>query len=347
MKKLIFIQNTILHYRKSFYNRLAEKYNVTVIHSGKCSVSKQDKYDEIIIPVSKTGPFYLQNSLVETVKKINPDFVVAMFDIRWLNTFRLLKKTNVRYKFLWWGLDIGKSNFATRLKVYISRLGFPIIFYNEYNRDKMALLNLGSSQLFVANNTFDVGKRNRSYLNPVKNKILFVGSFDQRKRNDLLIIAFSEIVSKIPKNIELVFIGDGAEKSNSEFLVEELSLTDRIKFEGRIDDPVTLSTYYDEAIVSVSYGQAGLSVLQSLGFGVPYITKVNAISGGEISNITHEKTGYFCQDNIESLKEYILKLALNVGLARELGENSYEYYTKYCTVDNMADGFDTALKGIR
>ena len=347
MKKLIFIQNTILHYRKAFYNSLAEKYDVTVIHSGTCSVEPSDKYYEIILPASKVGPFYLQKHLTETVKNIDPDYVVAMFDIRWLNTFRLLKKATVKYKFLWWGLDTGNNKLATKVKVLIARLGYPIVFYNEYNKNKMALLNLGSSPLFVANNTFDVGKRKRSYLNPVKNKILFVGSFDQRKRNDLLIIAFSEIVTQIPKSIDLVFIGDGVEKLNSELLTEELSLTDRVKFEGRIDDPVKLSTYYDEAIVSVSYGQAGLSVLQSLGFGVPYITKVNAISGGEISNIMHEKTGYFCDDNIESLKKYILKLILNIDLARELGENSYEYYTKYCTVDNMANGFDIALKGVK
>jgi glycosyltransferase involved in cell wall biosynthesis len=342
MKTIVFIQNTLLHYRKAFYNALAVKYDVIVIHSDSTTVENSDKYVEIITPVTKVGPFYFQNNFTKIIEEINPDYVIAMFDIRWLNTFRLLKK-QAGYKFIWWGLDTGNNQLATKAKVMIARLGYPIVFYNTYNMDKMSQFNLGVSQLFVANNTFDVGVRNKSYRHPQKNKILFVGSFDYRKRNDVLVTAFSKIVDQFPKDIELVFIGDGIEKHNTEQLVDTLGLAERIKFVGRVNEPSELATFYKEAIFCVSFGQAGLSVLQSLGFGVPYITKVNAISGGEISNIIHGKNGYFCDDSVSSLEHYMLKLVLDIDLARSLGQGAFEYYSNNCTVENMVNGFEKAL----
>ncbi len=343
MKRLIFIQNKVLHYRKSLYNELSKHYNVTVIHSGELSKSSSDLYNELIVPNTKFGPFCFQIGLLRKVKSLAPDVVIAMFDIRWVNTFSLLNK-NSSYKFIWWGLDTGQNSLATKLKVLISRLGFPIIFYNDFNKNKMAKLGLGSSQLYVANNTFDVGERFPSYENPVKNKILFVGSFDKRKENDMLLKAFCKILPEIPKTVDLTFVGDGDEKESMCLLAQDLGITERVLFLGRINDPISLLELYKESIVAVSFGQAGLAVLQSLGFGVPYITKINAISGGEMSNIIHEKTGYFCGDNLDSLCYYLLKIINDTELARELGKNAYNYYTLECTIENMAQGFINAIE---
>jgi len=343
MKKIIIIQNIILHYRKSFYNLLSKKYNVVVIHSGKVTVNEADAYAEICLPCFKLGPFCFQKKLLSTIKSIKPNYVIAMFDIRWLSTLAILLIYKPEYKFLWWGLDTGKSKTATKIKTLISKLGYPIIFYNEHTKIKMEKLGLGSSLLYVANNTFDVGSRIKSYNHPTKNKLLFVGSFDYRKRNDVLVKAFSEIVSKIPEKMTLVFVGDGIEIQRTKDLVKSLGLSKRVEFVGRVDETAKLKIYYQEAIFCVSYGQAGLSVLQSLGFGVPYITMRNAISGGEVSNIEHDRNGFFCDDDIESFKYYMLKLILNIDLSREMGAYAFEYYSNHCTVENMVEGFEKAL----
>ena len=38
MKRILILQNTILHYRKPLYNKLAEQYDVTVLHSEEKKV---------------------------------------------------------------------------------------------------------------------------------------------------------------------------------------------------------------------------------------------------------------------------------------------------------------------
>ena len=99
-----------------------------------------------------------------------------------------------------------------------------------------------------------------------------------RKELDRSIEAFKLISDKISKDINFIIIGQGPEEAKLK-TVKRLRLEDRILFLGKINDAKKLKMYYEESIFSISYGQAGLSVLQALGFGVPFITKKNAISG--------------------------------------------------------------------
>ena len=56
-------------------------------------------------------------------------------------------------------------------------------------------------------------------------------------------------------------------------------------------DEGQLATLYANSIASVSFGQAGLAVLQSFANSVPLVTKNGAVSGGEIDNIEHGVNG--------------------------------------------------------
>jgi len=80
---------------------------------------------------------------------------------------------------------------------------------------------------------------------------------------------------------------------------------------------------------------------------VPFITKINAISGGEKSNIKNGINGFFCEDSQVSLENTVIKICNNIELAREMGRNAYEYYSKYCTMENMVQGFVDAIEDTR
>jgi len=345
MKRILIQYNFILHYRKSFFNELSKYYDVTVLHSGNISVCKEDKYKEKIIPVKKLGPFYIQKGVFKEVKN-DYDIVIALFDVRWINTV-LSIFINKNSKFIWWGAWITKSKISNFIRLFFTKRSDANIFYT--NEAKIDFINYGinDSNLYVANNTFDVGKRIKSYENELKNTILFVGSLDKRKQNDVTINAFKKIINDIPKEITLIIIGDGSERSNLEQLVIELKIEKRVFFKGKITNVDELREYYKKAIVSVSFGQAGLSVLQTLGFGVPFLTKRNAISGGEKTNMKHNINGMFCDDNIESLESNLKYLCNNINYARNLGKNAYQYYSDYCTIENMVQGFLDAINNTR
>jgi len=344
MKRILILQNKILHYRKSFYNELAKYYDVTVLHSGSKSIEEKDSYKEIITSVKKLGPFFIQSGVIKEITNNKYDAVIVMFDLRWINNIIGIWLHNKNTKYIGWGAWLTDKMIANKIRVYLANKYDSNIFYTTKSQQVFVKNGINEDKLFIANNTFDVGERIKSYDNIIKNTILFVGSLDKRKQNDILINAFYNIQNKISDKITLTIVGDGAERDNLEILVKDLKLTKKVKFTGKITDPLLLQNYYKKAIVSVSFGQAGLSVLQSLGFGVPFVTKKNAISGGEITNIKHNYNGFLCNDDIKSLEKYLLQLCTNEDKYREFGKNAYDYYSKYCTIENMVQGFRDAIE---
>ena len=166
---------------------------------------------------------------------------------------------------------------------------------------------------------------------------------DPRKELERLISAYSNIKSEIPQNIKLAIIGDGELFDVIVTMVSEMELDSHVYILGRLTKSDDLVPYYKRAIVSVSFGQAGLSVLQSMGFGVPFITKKTAISGGEKSNIIHGENGFLIDDNEEKIELHLKSICNDINRAKLMGKNAYEYYTQYCTITNMVHGFNQAL----
>lgn len=343
MKKILIIQNKILHYRKALYNELSDYYEITVLHSGDISLNKKDRYKEVITKKIKFLFFDIQNSLFSEVRK-DYDVVIAMFDLHWIKNFIIPYIINRNTDFIWWGQWLTHKKFSNYLKIYFSNKNFKSILYTEYEKKRLVKAGVKGEKLFVANNTCDVVDRHECYKELNKNIILFVGSLDRRKELDVLINAFSKNCAVIPNSINLVIIGDGKEKDNLIKLIEKLSLEKRVFLKGKIISSIELVEYYKKALVNVSYGQAGLSVLQSFGYGVPFITKINAISGGEKTNIINGYNGYLCEDNEDSLGSLLRMLSNDQNLARKLGMNAYKYYTEKCTIRAMAKGFINAIE---
>lgn len=335
--KILIVYNYLLHYRIPVFNLLANHYEVTVLHSGKEMVSVEDKFNEIIVPTRKFGPFFIQDRVLSETKK-DYDFIIFLFDVRWINTLRAIN-LDTEKKIILWGAWLTNSKIANYLRLHLLKRADASLFYTEKSKIDFIKKGLSRKKAFVANNTFDVGQRIKSFQNSNKNSILFVGSLHARKQNVTLIKAFANITHLIPGNISLVIIGDGVERNLLKDYAKKLNIEDKVNFHGNITDPAKLREFYYDAIVSVSFGQAGLSVLQSLGFGVPFLTKKNAITGGEIENIINGYNGVLCEDSQDALERKLVDLCTNIQSSLEMGENAFNYYSNYCTIENMCQGF--------
>ena len=198
--------------------------------------------------------------------------------------------------------------------------------------------------MYVANNTFHVEGSESCSASPIKDIFINVGTLDSRKQNDVLILAFSKLIKVNKSNLYLYIIGEGSERSYLEDLIKTLNLEKNIFMPGRLEDINVLKKYYSRAIASVSFGQAGLAVLQSMALGVPFITKINAVSGGEKFNIINGFNGILCEDNINSLAEVMCQIANNLDYARNIGNNAFNYYTNHANIDVMVSGFQSAIE---
>lgn len=340
---ILVIQGWLPHYRLELFNALAALEDVAVVHSGEPARRDGDRFEEVVLPVKTLGPFRLQQGLLKLIEARQPRAVIAMFDVRWVNTVRAMYRYDQRLKWVWWGLDRGKSEWATKAKLLIARRPNPIVLYNEVTRAEFSSDLEPKVPLFVANNTFHVPNRAECFRNPVKNRIINVGSLEARKENAVTIRVLKKICDDTGADIRFSLIGDGPERTTLTALVDELGMQNRVELVGRIDNPSELARYYAEAFASVSFGQAGLAVLQSMAFGVPFLTKENAVSGGEKHNITNGETGIIVTDDPVALESALRRLFADPDAARRLGEAAYHYYSEAATIENMVANFVKAI----
>lgn len=341
---IIVIQNQLPHYRRELFNKLCDVEQVLVVHSGIPSVRKEDRFLEEIVPSYKIGPFKWQAGIFDIIKRNRPSAVIASADIHNIVSIIAMFRLDKKLRWIWWGMDRGASELALGVKTWLALRNNPIVFYNEEIRKEFLDRGLNKNRLFVANNTFHV-QNSRSLADALPKDIFInVGTLDARKQNDLLIRAFNEVYKRTGRDIYLYLIGDGNERRSLELIIAELKLEGRVILTGKIEDPHALETYYARAIASVSFGQAGLAVLQSMAFGVPFITKRAAISGGEKYNIINGHNGIFCSEDPGSLVEAMFKLVQDPVYAKSLGSNAYVHYCDRASIARMVDGFRAALE---
>ena len=335
MKTVLIIYPYCHHYRKEIFNALSDKVDLTILHSGKTlfsEVSSGIKFKEVLIPHYKIGPFTLRPSLRKYTKGY--DYYIILSDIRWLNSILFFLFNYKKQKIILWGNWFTKSKIANNIRIFLSKRSFSNIFYHQNTKNQFVKSGVNETKCFVANNTIYVNQ-DLLNINQTKNKILVVGSLNYRKRIDLLIKSFIKIHDLIP-DVTLEIIGSGDQLE----ILKNLAVNNKkIIFHGRIEDQQILSEFYNKAICEISPMQAGLSVLQSLGFGVPFITHKNAITGAEIYNIIDGFNGFLFDSSKNNLDDIILNLCQNEKLINEMSNNAKKYYDSFCTNDNMVNGF--------
>ncbi|ELK8588959.1 glycosyltransferase family 4 protein [Vibrio vulnificus] len=336
-KKLLIVQEYLMHYRVDLFNLIAQEYDLTVVSTDIESSINTEMFKFRFIKQKKKSffKFIIFPKFESIIKEVGPDCIIATFDLRLISIILFfIKNKKLSEKLIWWGLDKGASDIALKIKLWIANyVNCPIIFYSKYNQDRFVKLGLSKGIARYATNTFPISN-NRNTSKCEKKHILFVGSFDERKGIPILIRAFKKLTMKMP-DVSLVLVGDGDVYNEVKEEIHVLGLTERVNMVGRINDPEELSRYYEEAFVSVSYSQAGLSVLQSLAFGVPFITHRDSISGSEKYNIIDGFNGYFV-DNENDLVARLTDIIGDLSNRVEISDNAYRWFEENCTIENMA-----------
>lgn len=342
-KKLLIVHGDLQHYRIPLFNFFENYFQVTVVDSGKT-------FDDLRFDRKKLCRFTLfklcfMKEFFKSCRSVNPDIVLLPDHLRWPQ-FLFLRFMMFRKRFVWFGFEKNKSRFVTYLKTLLVRfLRDRIIVYNDGQYRLFLSYGIPEAKIFNIRNTvygFDkLDFAETSKIKTGKNVFINVGSLHKRKQNEVLISAVAKLASHPTKNnFKVIFIGNGPEKNNLVQYMRSLSVD--VEFVNEITDPQKLLNYYRQAIASVSFGQAGLTVLQSIAVGVPFVTSKNAISGGEIENVIDNVTGYLVDDE-DDLVSHLEALASNEILQEELRSNSFNYFKNFTSFKHMAS---TALRAL-
>lgn len=344
--KVLIIQEELSHYNVPCFNILSECYDLTFVYTTKAK-NENAKFKTIHETIKTVGPFaFFDNGINNIIKGY--DVVICGPYLKYLN---ILLKTFGKKNVIYYGIGLTasyKNGFDTKkhltylLSRYVKSIG-AAVFYTQYAKDRYVGLGINPKKLFVANNTVEVLEHEKKD----KDILLFVGTLYKEKGVFELIDEYIEAF-KINSNIaDLFIVGDGDEKESLiKYVNDSLIVRNKIKFLGAIFEEKKLKELFERSIACISPNQAGLTVLKSMGYGVPFITKENAITGGEILNITNGSTGILYKRNVE-LRKIILDTYLNYSSFLQMGKEAEKYYNDKCTVKNQANGFIEAIEFVK
>jgi glycosyltransferase involved in cell wall biosynthesis len=351
MDKVLIIQEVLLHYRIPLFNRIGRDSNIqlTVAYDRNFKFNNQKavNFKTITFCNQKLGFFFKIRHLRKLIKPF--DHIIIMGDLHWLPTFIIALLFKKKSKIYFWGIGLSsqdglKKNLITdKLRFLLNDISSGTILYSpnvaQYYKENVTKKN----QVFTARNTIEVQK----FPFPVnhRTKIISIGSFKKYKNLGNLIVAFSQVINDLGKNITLDFIGDGEEEQSLKELVHFHNLNDRVIFWGRKENDKDIYPIISEALVCISPTQAGLAVLHSMAFGCPFLTSENAVTGGERFYIENNVNGYFYDGTVKKLAEKILWIVKNPEKNRQVARNAYDFYHNNCNINDFANSFIDIISG--
>lgn len=348
MKVLYVTQRDLLHYRMPIFSIVNAEDNIelTLAHCGK--QKKQDAIPELLLKNKKYGPL---NKFEDFAKICDQyDVILCMAYFQNLAILKMLLNRKRKYKVVLWSIGVRASTKGhgydsksklEGLKEYFFKKGDALLFYSDYPIAKHEARGIPREKMFVANNTVEVLKINPSDYGE-KNQFLFVGSLYATKGLDVLIEAYADALKQCPDLYGMTIVGDG-DKPRYEEMIKNLGLEDKVKLTGGIYEEKGLTEQFTKSVLCLSPNQAGLTVLKSLGYGVPFVTAHDAITGGERFNVIDGETGFYC-DSREAITAVMVDSYKNPEKYKEIGKKAYDYYWTNRTPQRMAQGIIDAIK---
>lgn len=344
--KVLFLHNMLPHYRFPIWNLLAEKCDLTIAYSEEKGLSKEFegacKFKILYLPAWK----FLSRVVIQKARIFKLasqyDVVIGSGNITWLKIITLPWIPWRKFPFVFWSLGVSASytkgyDECKRwdwLRKLLYDKADACIFYTDYPVKKYAAMGMSPEKMFVAPNTVAVAE---NVAEVEKDSLLFIGSLYPQKGLGELLEAYKNAVAKGKKLPILNVLGGGGEFENIQRYIRENGLENQIFLRGAVYDIEEKAKYFAKALVCISPRQAGLAVQESLGYGVPFITHKNAITGGEVFDVKDGETGRYFSEEI-SLQDVLEDVADFPEKYIVMGKKAKAFYQTCRKPEDMANG---------
>ena len=349
--KVLVVQGEIPGYRIPIFNRIAEKHELTVAIQKKFSPPAGIGFSVLELPVKKIRSINLHSlSVLKLFKQY--DVVIVSNDLHYpvlLVAFFLPRRYALGSFGIGFRCSYTRRYDPQRKHTFLDWVAKQVLLHSDFNifymKENIAFWHneLPVENTFVAHNTVEILPTTINEVAGRKTAILFVGTLYKQKMIYELIDSYVRVKKKNKDFFDLEIVGPGPELPVITEMVRQMDLADCIHLHGPIYDEKVLKPLFLSSALCVSPNQAGLSVLKSLGYGVPFVTRSDAITGGERLNIRSGENGYF-YDSPAELDKILLSAWEHPEKSAELSRNAHEYYWNHATPDKMAEGFLKAIE---
>jgi glycosyltransferase involved in cell wall biosynthesis len=361
--RVLTIQRIVPPYRLRFFEAMARSGNIDLaLAYGQPSAqsalhSVDPPVDAAYYPLnnrffgSNEGAVW-STGLLRLISKRRFDVAIAEFNPRILsNVVACLLARVTGIPFIWWGHGLSPGSrdddWITRLRIWLIRLSNAVILYEDGMAQRLAALGVASSKIFVARNTIDIEAIElvRAPSFPAgRFRILYTGRLVAGKKLLLLVDSFARIRSEIDSKIRLTILGDGPEDSRIKERISELGIGDRVDVIPGTYDEGELSRYFNSALISVTPGYVGLSVIHSLSYGVPVITATGESHSPEFAALSNGFNAELIpSDSAEDLAKTMARLLKDRDTLETYHRNALRTASEWDGVENMVSSFQQAI----
>lgn len=245
------------------------------------------------------------------LRAINADSLMLDLNPRCLTAWGMLlaRKVLKRRTLVWGHLypRAGAGSWTARLRRSMRKLADGTVLYG-FDSVIPAQKDIPNQPVWVAPNALYPAEALYSARadNDAK-AIVYVGRLVAEKKVDLLIKAFAQVAHQLG-DVQLRIVGAGDALPELKKMTERLGISEKVEFTGSVTGVDKLREVYSDAFCSVSPGYVGLSLTQSLGFGVPMLVADDEPHAPEIELERFGGVARFKEDDDIALASLILSV---------------------------------------
>lgn len=349
--KVLLIQEIMQRYRAPIYKLMSKEADLDLAYTEKNDIDDPE-LKVFQLPHFKVWKFNIHTGIYKILNKYDVVIMQPHLNCLTLNCIPFLPHKN--FKIVTWTIgkyvtynipyDLEKSpslkdwifeNIQDAAQACIFYMPEPIEYWKKHKK-------IDTRKYFVAHNTVEVAAYSTLPKYKERDSFLFVGTLYRQKGIDELIEAYNIAKKKRKELPKLNIVGKGAEEQVIREQIKGLGLENDIILCGAVYDENILKDYFLNAKLCISPKQAGLSVPKSLGYGCPFVTRPDAITGGERNNVIDGYNGAY-YNSVEELADILISSMEQEEKYSIMAVNAREYYNRECPPQKMADG---ALKAI-
>jgi glycosyltransferase involved in cell wall biosynthesis len=347
------VQSALPSYRAAFLSEVVERVPNIDVYVG-ASLFDETVRTDALVPVPATtvrnvflggrrllwqrGVFTAGVRAGVAVLELNPRILSV-----WATLFvrRILRRPTILWGHAW--PRRGPEARTEWMRGLLRRRADVLITYTETQAEELRALMPGHHVLAAPNALYRAADM---CADPVAKprSFIYVGRLVVEKNPALLVDAFARAASRLG-DTRLVLVGTGPEDQTLASRARALGIAERVDIVGAVTDVARLRSLYSHALASVSPGCVGLSLIQSLGFGIPMIVADAESHGPEIEAALESRAAtFFAADSVTELAEALI----------DLHERQDEWIVRrhdisaWCrdrySAERMADGFVEAIR---
>jgi glycosyltransferase involved in cell wall biosynthesis len=249
----------------------------------------------------------------------------------------LLRKQTILWGHAW--PRAGKNSKSDAWRQLMRKLSDGIIVYTEQQQEELKV-KMPFKKIYAAPNAVSYKEEMTAAIKEPINDFIYVGRLVASKKPLVMYNAFKKAIRDLPEEVNLIIIGEGPERAGLLKMLKEDKLSNRILIPGAITNTHKLKEYYSHSLCSLSPGYVGLSITQSLGYGVPMLIAKEEPHSPELEAVKEKFNAFFFDsDNEQDLCDAMLEVLKNkeAFINRRL-EIALDCQTRY-SIEVMSQAF--------